>query len=337
MQYQLDNGIWSSVFAVPTAVVDAHLRLSGGVQLKALLWVLRQGTDTFEDSALGEALGISPADARDALSYWQETGILQFHAEGTAAAPETAASAPQTPESQRNQSAATPAVPKHYPLPRAERPDPAFVAKRMQESEEIRCLMEEAEQILGRLLSPGDLGVLLMLHDHYGLPVDVILMLLQYAASNGKGNMRYIEKVAQNWADEGITTHMQAEEKLQALTNVRRAWDTVQRTLGLPARAPSTREENYVSAWVLDWKFSPEMIKLAYDRCIDATGKFAAGYIHKILERWHREKITTPQQVEADAQKKARSREEAAQPSYDIDAYERESWYDTMEDPTDGI
>lgn len=330
MQYRLDGGIWGSVFAVPTAVVDEHLRLAGSVQLKALLWVLRQGGRTFEDAALGKALGVSQADARDALSYWKETGVLCLQAAPEAAGEAPPKPLPGTPADCPPAVEKAPAAPKPKLLPRTERPDPVFVSKRMEESEEIHCLMEDAEQILGRLLSPGDMGVLLMLHDSYGLPVDVILMLLQYAAGKGKGNMRYIEKVALNWADEGITTHVQAEEKLQALTDSRRAWDTVQKAFGLPTRSPSSREEGYATAWVLEWKFTPEMLKLAYDRCVDATGKFTAGYLNKILERWHREGIATPQQAGDERQKKARARQEADKPSYDLDAYERQSLYDTM-------
>ncbi|MBE6722502.1 MAG: helicase DnaB, partial [Ruminococcaceae bacterium] len=59
MQYQSDSGIWNSVFAVPTAVVDYHLKLAGSVQLKALLWVLRQQGTAFTDNDLSQALGVN--------------------------------------------------------------------------------------------------------------------------------------------------------------------------------------------------------------------------------------------------------------------------------------
>lgn len=326
MQYQFDNGLWSSVFAVPIAVVDQHLRLAGSVQLKALLWVLRHGGAPFTDEALGEALGVSAADARDALSYWQETGVLSFRtaqqaeAPAKAAAPEAKAAGAAAPEK--------PAAPR--PPARVQRPDPMCVARRMEESEEIRCLMQEAEQIFGRCLSTNDTATLLMLHDDYGLPTDVILMLLQFSAGGGKPFMRYVERIAINWADEGITTHRQAEEKLQELTERRRAWNVVMHALNLPERSPSSKEASLAAQWVQEWKFSPEMIRCAYDRCVDSTGKYLPSYMHKILERWQKENIRTPEQAKADREKRTYTRQSAEKPSYDLDAYERQSLYDTM-------
>ena len=37
MEYKLNLGSWNSVFAVPSDIVDKHLKLAGAVQLKVLL------------------------------------------------------------------------------------------------------------------------------------------------------------------------------------------------------------------------------------------------------------------------------------------------------------
>jgi DnaD/phage-associated family protein len=322
MQYQTKSGIWDSVFAVPTAVVDQNLKLAGSVQLKALLWVLRQGGASFSDKDLSQALGVSPADARDALSYWQETGVLQLQASGMKQQTEKEKPAP-SPVPQKAPASAPVA---HFsPLPRPERPGPAFVSKRLEENKALQCLMLDTEQILGHTLSASDMGSLLLIHDNYGLPCDVILMLVQYAASSGKGNMHYIDKVALNWADEGITTHLQAEQRLQKMTDLSRAWRTVQQAMGLPERAPTEREKKYAESWVLQWHFPAPMLKLAYDRCVDAIGAFRPGYVNKILERWHREGISTAEQAAAETSQHRQNRQDANKPSFDLDAYEKES------------
>ncbi len=41
MDYKLDYASWGSIFAVPCAVVDRHIRLCSGLSLKVLLWLLR--------------------------------------------------------------------------------------------------------------------------------------------------------------------------------------------------------------------------------------------------------------------------------------------------------
>ncbi|UZT83207.1 DnaD domain protein [Caproicibacterium sp. BJN0003] len=330
MEYKIDLGPWGGIFAVPNAVVDRYLKLAGSVQIKALLWVLRHCQEgSLDEHALADFLGISSADANDALRYWQEVGLLQNtqnnqEKKGTerSAAPIKAPVTPSEISAQRIKP--TPM------LSRPQRPDPEFVAKRIEESQEIACLMQEAQQILGRLISHGDSAVLLMLHDDYGLPTDVLLMLIQYAVSIGKGNFRYIEKVAINWSDEGITTHEQAEEKLHRLCEENRAWRIVEQAIGLQKRAPSARESNLASCWVMDWKFSPQMLKLAYDRNVDRTGKYTAGYMHKILEGWHQKGISTPEQLEQkDSQKYA---SKASETTHDLDEYFQNSMNEILKE-----
>ena len=76
MSYQINLGEWNSVFAVPSSLVDQHMKLAGAVQLKVLLWVLRHSGEEISDETLAAAVGASPADTRDAMQYWVETGLL---------------------------------------------------------------------------------------------------------------------------------------------------------------------------------------------------------------------------------------------------------------------
>ena len=67
MSYQINLGEWNSVFAVPSSLVDRHMKLAGAVQLKVLLWVLRHSGEEISDETLAAAVGASPADTRDAM------------------------------------------------------------------------------------------------------------------------------------------------------------------------------------------------------------------------------------------------------------------------------
>ena len=224
MRYRIDLGAWNSVFAVPTVLVDRHLKLAGAVQLKALLWLLRHGGEPADEDTLSAALGVSRGDVADAMLYWESCGLIVKEDGGYRPAPRAAE--PEEAEAPAAQPAAQaePLPPccsrlcrSCRPAARPQKPDNAFVAKRMQESAEIASLMQEAQLILGRLINNGDSATLLMMHDYLGLPTDVILMLLQYTVSIGKSNMRYIEKTAIGWADEEINTHEKAEEKIRRL------------------------------------------------------------------------------------------------------------------------
>lgn len=333
MSYSINLGEWNSVFAVPCSVVDKHIKLAGSVQLKVLLWELRHAGENLEAQDVAAALCIDKADVNDAMLYWRETGL--FAARDNVLVPgEEVPLKPQAPTvmKQEDLPEAVPEVQQHKILSRPQKADNAFVAKRMCESTEIACLMQEAEQILGRLISNGDSATLLMIHDDFGLPADVITMLLQYVVSIGKPNMRYIEKVAMNWADEEINTHEKAEDKLRRLDESKKAWHVVEQAIGIVHRAPSAKEQAFAAVWVSDWHFSTTLIHEAYERSVDNTGKFSSGYMNKILERWKKEGITTLEQVkqEKDNRTAARKSEKPQKSTYDIDEYERSNVFDNF-------
>lgn len=374
MEYSVNHGAWNAVFAVPSSLVDQHIRLAGALQLKVLLWVLRHAGERFTPEMIAEAVGASAADVRDAMQYWTITGLLSETAAQDDDAPSAAAPAPQksTPDAHTPASlsepaanpparqapagnaaqtaaasapnfsapaalsaapaaasAASPAAAPNaaFPAPRRiPKPDGLFLAKRVSESEELSCLMQEAQVILGRALSPGLSSGLLMLFDDYGLPADVILMLLQYAKSRGRDNTSYIESVGKSWADEGINSHERAEQKLRRLDETALAWRRLQTLLGIDRRSPSRREEQFASAWITDWKFSDALIREAYNRCIDATGKMKLSYMNKILEGWHLKGISTLEAAQAEQQAVRDRNRKKAQPravTYDLDALEQ--------------
>jgi DnaD/phage-associated family protein len=343
MSFTINLGVWNSVFAVPCSVVDNNIKLAGSVQLKVLLWVLRHAGEPVEAENIANALGIDCADVKDAMLYWQETGVIVSRGDVITPSPIPEETKPAERDVPFQPEAAKAVdVPEERPkrvLSRPQKPDSAFVAKRMEESEEIACLMQTAQEILGRLISSGDSATLLMIHDDFGLPSDVIIMLMQYAVSIGKANMRYIEKVAINWADDGITTHEKAEERLRLLSEEQKAWRVVEQAIGIAHRTPSKREEEFAPIWVNQWKFSPEMIREAYDRTIDGAGKYQTAYMNSILERWYKAGIKTPKQAAEERMErtaatpgktKGTKSEQKKQYSFDIDEYERTSIYDNM-------
>ena len=324
MEYRLHMGPWNSVFAVPTALVDRYLKLAGKEQLQVLLWMLRHGGEAFSPEALAQELALDQDAVLDALDYWQQEGLLASR-EGQltpAAQPEVpqAPAAPQAP-------AQAPGLP---PKRRLVRPDTQHLAARMGESEEIRFLMQEAQATFGKTISPAMAATLLAMCDDYGLPVEVVVMLLHYAKDVGKTGTAYLDSVARDWAESGVFTLEAAEKKLQELEEHRQAWAKVQSAAGLPRRAPSRKEEDAAYRWVYQWKFTGEMLRAAYERCVDNTGKFNISYINKILEGWHKQGARNLQEVEALEAKKKEEREQGT--SYDIDQLEKMSFFDLPEE-----
>jgi DnaD and phage-associated domain len=341
MKYSMNLGAWNSVFAVPSSVVDTKLKMADKIPLKVLLWALRHAGEPFEPDEVAQQIDskATASDVYDAMLYWQQEGVINIRG-GEIVPGSIAETEPPLPEKAPEPEKAEENPPEEKArkvLSRPQKADNAFVAKRMSESTEIACLMQEAQQILGRLISNGDSATLLMIHDDFGLPADVIIMLLQYVVSIGKANTRYIEKAAMNWADEEIFTHEKAEEKLRRLAENSKAWHLVEQAVGMPHRAPSTKEENAASVWVNDWGFSIAMIHEAYDRSVDSTGKFTMPYMNRILERWHKEGVSTLEQAQKEKEERTASRKSGEKTqknknvTFDIEEYERTSMYDTLD------
>ena len=189
----------------------------------------------------------------------------------------------------------------------------------------------EAQYIFGRPVSHNENAGILMMHDNDGLPAEVILMLLTYGIENKKG-MRYIEAMGKSWANEGIFTAQQADEKIRRLDESRDSWHKVQTILGLEFRSPSSSEEEIYTNWIKVWKFSDEMIKEAYDRCINAIGKYRASYVNSILMRWYQNGIKTIEQANAESKakpKKAKNGDNAAvNSSFDVDELDDLAMFD---------
>lgn len=195
-----------------------------------------------------------------------------------------------------------PEKPSDTVMARPLRPDPVYVAKRVSEDKEIEALLNEAQYILGRPVSPNENAGMIMMHDNDGLPCEVILMLLTYGASNQKG-MRQIEAMGAAWAKEGILTLEQADEKIRELEESKEAYRKVQSILGLEFRKPSQKEEENYTRWLNEWKFTDDMIKEAYDICVNSKGKYIPNYVNTILQRWNQNGIRTIEQVRAERSK----------------------------------
>lgn len=317
MTYYWNPRLMGDVFVLPSDIVDKHLRLAGSAQLKILLWCARHGHGEFDAQACSAALGLSPADCADALQYWLQTGVLL--ADGEAAPPElpvqTDVPVPPRP--------AAIVMPTATARPVAVKPQLQEVLDRREQSGDFAALLDTVSARLGRPLSHGDMATLLYLFDTAGLPAEVIVMVAVYAVTLGKSksNMRYIEKVALDWADKGIVTIDAAEKELCRLERRRQATEQVQLAFGL-TQSPTMAQSDTAYKWMWEWDMPMELIRLAGEQGIEkCKGKFNFNYVDKILEHWHADGLTTTAQVNQAAAPAKTSRSRKAT-SFDVDAYD---------------
>ena len=178
----------------------------------------------------------------------------------------------------------------------------------------VSGLFYQAETVLNKILTPSDMEMLYSFVDWLGLPVEVITMLLSYAAKRGKTNRRYQETVAIAWAERGIDTFEAAEAHVMELEALDSAEHKIRGILGIYDRALTPTEKKYIRLWIEDDQIWLDLIPLAYDRTVEHTGKLSWAYMNKILQSWAAEGFTTPEQVrDWDGKFKQQSKSQSAQ------------------------
>ena len=200
--------------------------------------------------------------------------------------------------------------------PRASKPaDPAELAALREGDSDFKNLCNYLEGALGRILIRNELEVLSTIHYDLGLPCDVLMLLINYCRSRRRLNIREIERLSYDWNDNGINTYDLAVEHLTVLKEKQSRIGTIMTLLGFYGRRPSDSEKAFIENWI-SMGFDDSMIKLAYERMMARTHEVSFAYLNAILERWHKEGITTAQRAEADKTRKVQ------QPALDNSAIE---------------
>lgn len=330
MNLSINCGTWNSIFAIPCDVVDKHIKLAGSAQLKVLLFILRYAGQNISTNKIAQALSMNELDVKDSMQYWIETNVISVPSLNSEKSNNMETDALTSNNICDENKSGNVTNFKKFPT-RVEKPDAAFVARRINESEEISFLMQEAQVVLSRPISNGECAILLMLHDTDGLPVGVIIMLMQYAVSVGKKSIKYIEKMAISWANEEIDTVEKAENKIRTLENYRKAWSSLEKIIGIEHRSPSSKEDETANRWINIWKIPEDLIKEAYDRCVNSKGKYILSYMDGIIKNWHNNGVKTLEQALDDTKFKKSSQNKQGQnndfTSYNIDEYERNYMY----------
>lgn len=341
MKYKINPAAYSDVFVLPKAVVNENLRLAGAVQLKALLYLFcNQQSGDVSTEAIAAALGADKGDVADAMVFWCERGLVLKDGEEVKKAFETEAFVSAEVQ---NPVAASSAVKKgeqkgkkvaELPL---SRPSHEQIAIRCKECEEFRTLFSEAQMILGKTIGYEGQSILIMLHDTYGLPVEVILMLLEYVGAKGKTGYRYIAAVGKEWSEKEIDTLEAAEEYISSQNETDELWRRFKELTGVKNPNPTAKQRKFFSVWSKEFSFSSEMICLAYEICVDNTGKMNLEYMNKVLKNWHEKGVKSPSDAEREQERWnesnfSKSKKEKGKPkqevfssdaSYDLEKFEK--------------
>ncbi|MGN0525816.1 MAG: DnaD domain protein [Acutalibacteraceae bacterium] len=295
--------------AVPTEILDKHLKLAPTASFKVLLFILRNPDSTETPQQIAAGTGLSKGDVEACLSYWQNSGIIEYTEEkvsseeiertlGNAKSVSSAADFEKTESKVKVKS-----------LP-VKKPTQREIAKRLSEEPELVLICNEAQSILGTF-GYDTQALLVMIYDYYGFPPEVIITLLNHQKSLGKTSSSAIKNVAEDWARRGIDSLELVEKELLDLEKINGLYNEIKDTAGLTAEAPTPRVLKFLRIWVCDYQADSELVKYALGECHNVLSD-----TNKLLKKYIYSGITTPDEA-MKRQKKALPQE--VKKSYDID------------------
>lgn len=333
MEYKINPSVYSNMFPVPVSLVDENIRLASVVQLKVLLYFFRRSMagEEVKTEEIAKALFLEEADVADALIFWRERGLVVSSDEQ----PVIEANPKKTPgKAEKTETEEKKPKTDIVPLLPISKPSHEQVAARLKECEQFRELFAEAQLKLGKTIGYDGQSILIMLHDSYGLPVEVILMLLEYAKSLGKTSYSYIAGIGKRWSELEIDSIDDAEQYITEMTGTNALWHEFQELSGVKNSKPTERQRRFLNVWSKEYGFGADMIYEAYEISIERTEKMSLKYMDKVLKSWCESGIKTPSDVSAEHEKWVKSK--AASPkkkdekpetaaSYDLDAFAKKS------------
>ena len=328
MSVKINLGAWRSVFAVPSKIVDEGLKFADGVKLKVLLYVLRNSDSELDLNEISKATGVNVTDIPEALDYWVSREVLQKN--DSEYAPVDSKKEIKSENNSVEEIKSVETISKDVEdqkqrlvVTKPQKPDYVFTSQRLAVDEDLKILVGEAQTMLGKTLSNSDIATLLMLKDTCGLRLDVILMLIQYCVSIDKGNMRTVEKIGISWADAGINSVEAADNRIAQANHSSKCFSIVSSVFGLKnVGSPTKKQLEYTTKWVGEWKFSPEMLREASERCVDSKGELKFNYIDGILKKWDAQGIKNMDDLKA-SESKPMQPAGRKKTSYDINELEK--------------
>ncbi len=280
--------------------IDKYMRDANGEFVKVYLCLLRcMGIPGITLSGIADRLNLTEKDVIRALKYWDKQKVLSVTF-ASPTEPESIIFLPlcESEQAAIEQSAATAEIPSEVSAsedePASKNPvktsySPAQL-RRFKEQEDVKELLFIVEQYVGKTLTGADINSVLYIYNDLHFSIDLIEYLVEYCVTNKYTSLRYIEKLAIAWHEQGIASVNDA--KNSAVIRNKRTM-AVSKAFGFGDRTLTPIEMEFIDRWYDDFGFDTELIVAACQRTILAMGKPNFNYANKILSGWKESNIHT--------------------------------------------
>ena len=322
MKYKINYG--NSVGVFPKSVFEVISR-AGAVELKALLGIC-SCEGSVDIKRLSKQISCSEGDIRDAISFWRGAGVIELSddksekAEAIASEKQekTVEVAENPVSDEKKASEGEKKLKKSNELPKYSSEELAGI---LETRESLVSLINECQNIIGKVFNLKEISVIIGLIDYLGLDSEYVLILLTYCVSIDKKSLHYIESTAFSLYDAGITEAAELTEEIRRRELAASNEGQIRKIFGIGSRAFTAKEKKFIYVWLSDMRYNVDIITKAYEVAANATGKASFPYTNAVLERWNSENLRTLEEIEAAEQKKEQGGAKSGTGSFDTDDF----------------
>lgn len=288
------------VTCVSNAFIDEYMHDASGEFVKIYLYLLRMlchDDGRFSLSAMADKFHYTESDIRRGLSYWEKMHLLHLEYDTAGKLIGICLLEPQG----CSQVTVSPASVSVQPSPKAQPKPAALPAKHpemsryspeeimhFQDREDVRELMMVAETYIGHPLSMSDVNTVLYWYDSLRFSTELIEYLVEFCVEKGHPSLYYMNKVALNWSENGISDVSEAKQTAQIHSQ---SYYAVMKAFGITGRSLIPAEISFIEKWTGNYGFTLDIINEACSRTIRNTGKANFEYADSILTSWHQKGI----------------------------------------------
>ncbi len=159
-------------------------------------------------------------------------------------------------------------------------------------------MLQDIEKLLGRPLSSKEMTMYIGWLKDFNFSPELILLLIQYCASKGKTDCRYIEKIAMAWFDAKIRNIDDAQSFIKKHED---KWINIRKILnylGIKDAEIMKPQEDMLNKWISTYNFPIDVIYKACEICFQRINKGDFKYIDGILTSWYKDNIKTVEDVD---------------------------------------
>lgn len=280
---------YTDATVISNRFIDEYMKPANDAQLKIYLYLIRMMSARLSTSVsdIADIFNYTEKDVLRALKYWEKNNLLTLDYDEAKNLTGIHLLDLSTSDTESKE--------EHYEKLSYEKPSyektsyekPSYTLEQLKAfktDEAASRLLFITEQYLKKTLSANEMKTILFISDKLNFSEDLIDYLIQYCVDRGKKDLKYIEKVAIDWAQAGITTPKQAERYARKYDKI--VYD-VMKLLG-KSSMPTQTEAAYISRWTNEFAFEIDVIAAACEKTVLATDKHRFEYADSILNNWYK-------------------------------------------------